>query len=606
VTDPLYANDPDPDPSRPPREQHPRDAAGGGVARRPPQSLIPETDGEAGTPADAGGQKNVPWRNPASWRQRALETAPEEPAAAQPATAGAAQPATASPIPGAAATWSRPPAAWPPAPAAGHPRWPAAGGPTEAHHPSGASRGGFLGLLLGGLRAILLMPVRPGTVNPGAGSCLVLVALITALGIGGEWWLAAEAGDTFNWSALRSAWFDLPLIVLGGAWLAQPRGPGLWRRRRLPVISAPPTPLLHFAAVVLSASAWLVALAYGVMAALAHDLLPQAQTATLGSWIYLAVPVWAYLVAARTIVTMHRAAPIGLWRRFLVLFLLAASTAWSLLDPLDPYWEPSGPGEPVNYVASEEILALQDQLLGAHLARIQYQRPAIVDLYFIGFAPYASEDVFRKELEVIHPLMDQRFDTAGRSLRLVSNAGTLRDYPIATVTHLRRALMAVAERMDRQQDVLVLYLTTHGSRNAVLATDMPPLRLFNIDPPTLKRLLDEAGIRNRVLIISACYSGTFIAPLQSPDTLIITASTADRPSFGCGNDSDFTYFGDALFNQALRQTRSFEQGYALALPTIEQREQAQGFQPSRPQMSQGEAIRERLSAVEKRLSSLPR
>jgi Peptidase C13 family len=256
-------------------------------------------------------------------------------------------------------------------------------------------------------------------------------------------------------------------------------------------------------------------------------------------------------------------------------------------------------------VASEEILELQGGLLQTHLARVQPQRPAIADLYFVGFAPYAGEDVFRKELDVIHPLMDQRFDTNGRSIRLVNHAGTLRDYPIATVSNLRRTLAAVATRMDREQDILVLYVTTHGSRNAVLATDLPPLRLYNIDPPTLKSLLDEAGIRNRVLVISACYSGTFIEPLRAPDTLIMTASTADRPSFGCGTESDFTYFGDAIFNQALRRTVSFEEAFAQALPAIQAREAAEGFEASMPQMAVGNEIRQRLAAVEKRLATAP-
>jgi hypothetical protein len=140
----------------------------------------------------------------------------------------------------------------------------------------------------------------------------------------------------------------------------------------------------------------------------------------------------------------------------------------------------------------------------------------------------------------------------------------------------------------------------------VLAADMPPLRLYNIDPTTLKALLDEAGIENRVLIISACYSGTFIAPLRNPDTLIMTASTADRPSFGCGSESDFTYFGDAIFNHALRQTFSFEDGFALALPRIRQREETEGFEPSQPQIAAGEQIRGVLAGVEKRLAAAAR
>jgi hypothetical protein len=300
---------------------------------------------------------------------------------------------------------------------------------------------------------------------------------------------------------------------------------------------------------------------------------------------------------------MHRAARIPLGRRLLVLLLLAATTAWSLIDPLESYWEAPESQGPVNYVGSEEILELQGKLLETHLSRLQPQRPAIAEFYFIGFAPYASEAVFRKELEVIQPLMDERFDTAGRSVRLVNHADTLRDFPIATVSNLRRSLSAVASRMDREQDVLVLYVTTHGSKNAVLAVDLPPLQLYNIDPPTLRSLLDEAGIRNRVLIISACYSGAFVEPLRTPDTLIMTASVADRPSFGCGAESDFTYFGDAVFNGALRRTRSFEEGFTLALPVIQEREAAEGFEASNPQIAVGSDIRQRLVTIEQRLAA---
>jgi hypothetical protein len=496
---------------------------------------------------------------------------------------------------------------WQPAPAPGR-----AGQPEAGHYPwsmeaqraaARSHHGGFLRLIYSGLRAILLLPVRPANVNPGAGSCMALVALVTLFGIAGEWWLVAEPGDRFNWQALRSAWFDLPIILLGGAWLAQPRGPGFFARNRVPIISANPTPLLHFAAVMLSASAWIVAIAYGLFIAISAGLLPDPAAAAIGNWLYLAAPLWSYLVAVRTIFTMHRSAPIAVVRRFTVLVLLAAATAWSMVDPPESYWvEPPEQG-PVNYVASEEILELQQSLLAEHLEGLLPHRPAVADLYFIGFAPYASEDVFKKELEVIQPLMDRRFDTVGRSLRLVNNAGTLRDYPLATVSNLRRALAAVARRMDPQEDVLVLYVTTHGSRNAVLAADLPPLRLHNLDAPTLKRLLDDAGIRHRVLIISACYSGGLIPDLRSPDTLIMTAASADRPSFGCGSESDFTYFGDAVFNAALTRTHSFEQGFALALPAVQAREAAEGFEPSLPQIAVGAAIRERLAAVEKRLAA---
>ena len=370
------------------------------------------------------------------------------------------------------------------------------------------------------------------------------------LGIAGEWWAAHRRhGRPIELGRPAGRLVDLPIIVLGGAWLAQPRGPRLFSRSRAPLPGITSTPLLHFAAVMLAASAWIVAIAYGLLVAVADGVVPGVLGALIGSWVYLAVPLWSYLVAVRIIAVMNRSAPIPILRRFVVLILLAATTAWTLAVPLDPYWETPEGAEPTSYVTSEEIMELQARLLSAQLAQIQPSRDGVTDLYFIGFAPYAGEDVFRKELDVIQPLMDHRFDTAGRSLRLVNNDRTLRQYPIATVSNLRRSLATIATRMDTRYDVLVLYVTTHGSKNAVLAVEMPPLRLHNIDPATLKALLDEAGIRNRVLIISACYSGTFVAPLRGADTLIMTASIADRPSFGCGAESDFTYFGDAIFNR---------------------------------------------------------
>lgn len=73
-----------------------------------------------------------------------------------------------------------------------------------------------------------------------------------------------------------------------------------------------------------------------------------------------------------------------------------------------------------------------------------------------------------------------------------------------------------------------------------------PLELNQIDPKWLKDALDKSGIRWKVIVISACYSGSFIPALQDDNTLIITASAADRTSFGCENEADYTYFGRAF------------------------------------------------------------
>ena len=75
--------------------------------------------------------------------------------------------------------------------------------------------------------------------------------------------------------------------------------------------------------------------------------------------------------------------------------------------------------------------------------------------------------------------------------------------------------------------------------------------------------------------------------MQSPETLIITASAADKTSFGCNSEADYTYFGRAFFDLAMREQSSIKQAFEQARQTVTKWETAQGFEPSEPQWSIG-------------------
>ena len=144
--------------------------------------------------------------------------------------------------------------------------------------------------------------------------------------------------------------------------------------------------------------------------------------------------------------------------------------------------------------------------------------------------------------------------------------------------------------MNRDRDVLFLFLTSHGSRDHRFSLSFWPLGLYDLTPPDLRALLDDAGVQNRVIVISACYSGGFVDALKDPHTLVITAAAADRTSFGCSNEADFTWFGRAYFDEALRKTRSFTDAFALAAPVVAERERHEGYDPSNPQMVEGSEL----------------
>src|SRR5205814_10260788 len=125
-------------------------------------------------------------------------------------------------------------------------------------------------------------------------------------------------------------------------------------------------------------------------------------------------------------------------------------------------------------------------------------------------------------------------------------------------------LKAIAARMDRDEDILFLFLTSHGSRRHALALQQSYLTLRDLPAADLARLVKESGIRWKVIVVSACYSGGFIDPLKDDTTLIITAARHDRASFGCADENDFTYFGRAFFKEALPASRSFQDAFARA------------------------------------------
>src|SRR5439155_2164488 len=164
----------------------------------------------------------------------------------------------------------------------------------------------------------------------------------------------------------------------------------------------------------------------------------------------------------------------------------------------------------------------------------------------------------------------------------------------ATIETLTTSLQTAAKGMDAENDVLFLILTTHGSP-AGLAVKAGRLTQM-LTPPNLAEMLARTGVRHKVVVISACYSGVFIPRLANPDMLVITAADADHPSFGCRDKAKWTYFGDAFFNVALRQASSLKEAFVVARALVQKRELREHSEPSSPQMAGGANVQPLLIA----------
>ena len=438
--------------------------------------------------------------------------------------------------------------------------------------------------LLAGLRLALFLPVRALDFRVSVGQLIALVSTGLAL-----WLVLGVVRQGFpgsiDFGALTAALAAIPLLLC-----ACIVGARVFREARL-------------------ATAFAVVFVAGVptflIAGTAFDLLSGFEAfepyARVVDWVFVA---WAFaaVVRGQTILTGWRgrrsAVALGLFVALLAVLMELA--------PGGDLWVATGEGEADEgepRLTQEEVFHLQGRLLDERLAALAPERHGVEDLYFVGVAADSGQDTFSAEVSSVRELLDERFDTAGRSVVLVNSPASLTEHPIATVSNLRATLAYLGNTIDTEEDVVFLHIATHGDSDYRLAFDLPPLELDQLTPSALARMLADSGIKWKVIVISACFSGGFVEPLRDEYTLVITASDALHPSFGCSYRSDYTWFSEALYDEALRETFSFAEAFDAAKKAVSERERAEGYPPSNPQIAMGSAMRKKLAALEKRLAA---
>ncbi|NHZ87511.1 hypothetical protein F2P45_00460 [Massilia sp. CCM 8733] len=415
--------------------------------------------------------------------------------------------------------------------------------------------------------------------------------------------ISVDGDAVFIWRALVAGWFGAIL----NAWLCYLIQPDPQVRRG--PHSAPGA--AHLFTLLIALSTCFTLLIWGLYFALIRSG-AFAEDSPWGQSLAWSLPLlWCEL--ARLVLLLRAARPLAPLRTMViigVLMLIAvmeyhlapAPTAWRAVPKVEdqPQEEP--------FTLSQEVMEAQLSLLDEQLDALKPQRPGMIDMYTITFAPYQGEEVFRRESAMVADVMAKRFDAAGRGLQLINHRKTAEQLPWATPLNLQRAIEGIGDIMDRDEDVLFIHLTSHGASDGELAANFWPIDVEPVMPPELKEWLDAAGIRYRVLSISACFAGNWIAPLAADGTLVMTASDADHTSYGCGKKSPLTFFGRAMYDEQLRTTtRSFTEAHAAARKIILQRETEAGKDDgySNPQIKVGSKIVPVLERMNKRLTEKP-
>ncbi len=188
-----------------------------------------------------------------------------------------------------------------------------------------------------------------------------------------------------------------------------------------------------------------------------------------------------------------------------------------------------------------------------------------------------SSPAFANGVDTLH---DRLAALGIKDIRLLFASDAAR---LSSSTNVRNALSTLGG------EACLVFVTSHGDERGFFLR--PDDRLFG--PAAFERALTAGcGAVPTVAVVSACHSGTFINDqAKKPNRIIMTAAAADRTSFGCGADDDYTYY-DQCFLQtldgAVTTWRELALGTRSCVDTLERRLGVR--EQSRPQLFVGAAV----------------
>ncbi|MFK4441862.1 hypothetical protein ABH944_001583 [Caballeronia udeis] len=210
-------------------------------------------------------------------------------------------------------------------------------------------------------------------------------------------------------------------------------------------------------------------------------------------------------------------------------------------------------------------------------------------VWFAGFAMSSASTAFQNDME----LVSSRLSELGGPVVKYEDSngqqtGRLR-YPFATPATLAEAVQHISSHAG-PDDIVVVFISTHGNRK-ILGVNAAHKEFQPMTAGELSAALAPLGKRPTVVILSACFAGSFLPELQGERRIVITAASGERASFGCQPASRNTFFTEGLFATDFDASKSLSQLMAQAKVEIARREHVLKFPNSEPQMSVGLKVR---------------
>lgn len=256
-----------------------------------------------------------------------------------------------------------------------------------------------------------------------------------------------------------------------------------------------------------------------------------------------------------------------------MLIVAIACCAGCAVSPWNPEWGQK----------SDALLAAQES--AAEKAKTASGRNVVL----AAFALHSDSTAFQGDITIARDAL--RSIDAQLPVFLLSNQleHFYIEYPFATKKNLRGVLAGIARRADKDSLVVLLF-TSHGSPNELAIKTGYGEYKESVSAMELRDYLEALKPVPTIIVISACYSGSFVPALVDENRIIMTSAAKDRSSFGCNPQSDGTYFIQALFPKDLDPSASLWTMYSRARTQVAEQERSKKLMPSQPQLFIGKRM----------------
>ena len=260
-------------------------------------------------------------------------------------------------------------------------------------------------------------------------------------------------------------------------------------------------------------------------------------------------------------------------RRLAALVVALACCAGCGISPWSPQWREK----------SDALLAAQES------AAAQAKPASGKNVVFAAFALHSESTAFQGDIVLARDTL--RSINAQLPVFMLSNQleHFSIQYPFATRRNVKAVIGNIARRTDKDS-IVVLLFTSHGSPGELAVKTGYGEYKESLSAQDLQEYLEPLKLVPTIIVISACYSGSFVPVLAGEKRIIMTSAAKDRSSFGCSPESEGTYFIQAFFPKDLDGSASLWTMFLRARTRVEEREKSRKLKPSQPQLYIGNGM----------------